>query len=134
MTPNPNATGQDAQLNNQLDHLLLTHLGPAPTAADHLIPSSGFTHSVMEAIHQQTTAPPPIPFPWKRLVPSAIALACTLLAFAWLATSQSTTTLTQSLSLNLSPSTIMTITLIASAIAISIVTTAISFKLSTRRP
>jgi hypothetical protein len=39
---------------------------------DEILPSSGFVNSVMEAVHQEASAPPPIPFPWKRAVPFVI--------------------------------------------------------------
>jgi hypothetical protein len=39
---------------------------------DEILPSSGFVHSVMEAVHQEASAPPPIPFPWKRAAPFVI--------------------------------------------------------------
>jgi len=36
---------------------------------DDILPSSGFTASVMEAVRREASAPPPIPFPWKRALP-----------------------------------------------------------------
>jgi len=36
---------------------------------DEILPSSGFVASVMEAVQREATAPPPIPFPWKRALP-----------------------------------------------------------------
>jgi len=36
---------------------------------EELIPSSGFTASVMAAVTREAAAPPPIPFPWKRALP-----------------------------------------------------------------
>ena len=36
---------------------------------DEIVPSSGFTESVMGAIQQEASVPPPIPFPWKRALP-----------------------------------------------------------------
>ena len=129
MNPTPQqSTHHDAEL----DRLLMTHLGSSPNSPAHLIPSSGFAHSVMDAIHQQATAPPPIPFPWKHLLPSAIALACALLTFAWVAISQTTTSLIQTIPFHfdLSNPAVITISLIAAAIGLSIATTAISFKLS----
>ena len=36
---------------------------------DEITPSSGFVTSVMEAVHLEAAAPPPIPFPWKRALP-----------------------------------------------------------------
>jgi len=41
-------------------------------------PSSGFHGSVMEAVHREATAPPPIPFPWKRAWPAIAAAALAL--------------------------------------------------------
>jgi len=37
-----------------------------------LIPSSGFLASVMERVQEESAAPPPIPFPWKRALPGMI--------------------------------------------------------------
>jgi hypothetical protein len=36
---------------------------------DNIVPSSGFTASVMESVKREATALPPIPFPWKRGLP-----------------------------------------------------------------
>ncbi len=36
---------------------------------DEILTSSGFTASVMDAVRREATAPPPIPFPWKRALP-----------------------------------------------------------------
>jgi hypothetical protein len=36
---------------------------------DEILASSGFTASVMDAVRREATAPPPIPFPWKRALP-----------------------------------------------------------------
>jgi hypothetical protein len=49
-----------------------------------IVPSSGFTSSVMEAVRRDTEAPPPIPFPWKRAVPGFIVcvIAAAVLLFA----------------------------------------------------
>lgn len=41
-------------------------------------PSSGFHASVMEAVHREAAIPPPIPFPWKRALPSFAATALAL--------------------------------------------------------
>lgn len=48
---------------------------------DSLLPSSGFSASVMAAIAHDASAPAPIPFPWKRALPgfAAIAVALALL-------------------------------------------------------
>jgi hypothetical protein len=51
---------------------------------DEILPSSGFTGSVMDAVRREVAAPPPIPFPWKRamagLVVGGLALAMVLVA------------------------------------------------------
>jgi len=46
-----------------------------------LIPSSGFLRRVMDRVEEESAAPPPIPFPWKRAVPG-IALAGGVLGWA----------------------------------------------------
>jgi hypothetical protein len=38
-----------------------------------LVPSSGFVSSVMDAVRMEASAPPPIPFPWKRALPGIAA-------------------------------------------------------------
>lgn len=43
-----------------------------------VLPSSRFHASVMEAVHREATAPPPIPFPWKRAWPAIVAAALAL--------------------------------------------------------
>ena len=45
---------------------------------DELVPSSGFTRSVMDAVLRESTAPQPIPFPWKWAVPGIIVAAVVL--------------------------------------------------------
>jgi hypothetical protein len=40
---------------------------------DEILPSSGFTVSVMEAVRREAAAPPPIPFPWKGVLPGLLA-------------------------------------------------------------
>jgi hypothetical protein len=45
---------------------------------EELIPSSGFLASVMERVHEEAAAPPPIPFPWVRAVPGMVVAAVVL--------------------------------------------------------
>lgn len=45
-----------------------------------LVPSSGFVSAVMERVHEESKALPPIPFPWKRAIPG-ITLAAGV--FGW---------------------------------------------------
>ena len=40
---------------------------------DDIVPSSGFTANVMDAVRREATAPGAIPFPWLRAIPLAIA-------------------------------------------------------------
>lgn len=42
---------------------------------DELMPSSGFVAGVMERVHAEAAAPPPIPFPWKRALPGFVLAA-----------------------------------------------------------
>ena len=45
---------------------------------EEILPSSGFAASVMEAVRREASAPPPIPFPWKRALPGAVFAAAAL--------------------------------------------------------
>ena len=47
---------------------------------DEILPSSGFTAAVMEAVRREAAAPAPIPFPWKRALPVMILAAIVLVA------------------------------------------------------
>jgi len=64
--------------NDELDRIL--------SKQDDIQPSSGFAASVMEAVHEEASAPPPIPFPWKRALPvlifAVLALAAVVAAGA----------------------------------------------------
>jgi hypothetical protein len=48
------------------------------TGSDSILPSSGFAENVMAAVHEETSVPAPIPFPWKRAVPGFIAIAAAI--------------------------------------------------------
>jgi len=45
---------------------------------DEILPSSGFTVSVMDAVRREATAPSPIPFPWKRALPGLVVAGLAL--------------------------------------------------------
>jgi len=53
---------------------------------DEILASSGFVSRVMESVRQEALVPPPIPFPWKRVVPglaiAGLALMTLLIALA----------------------------------------------------
>lgn len=60
-------------------------------AAADIVPSSGFAERVMTAVRASAEAPPPIPFPWLRVVPWAVvAAALVAVGAAQLATSPAT--------------------------------------------
>ena len=40
-----------------------------------LVPSSGFLSTVMERVREESAAPAPIPFPWKRAIPGILLAA-----------------------------------------------------------
>lgn len=40
---------------------------------DSIVPSAGFSARVMTAVRDEAAAPPPIPFPWRRLLPISVA-------------------------------------------------------------
>jgi len=58
--------------NDELDRILSKH--------DDIQPSSGFAASVMDAVRNEASAPPPIPFPWKRALPVLLVAALALVA------------------------------------------------------
>ena len=64
-----NRTKTDSSKINQ------TEIDRILAAEEPLIPSSGLLASVMESIREEATAPPPIPFPWKRAVPGILLAA-----------------------------------------------------------
>jgi hypothetical protein len=54
-------------MNDKLDNILMSE--------SELVPSSGFLASVMDRVAEEATAPPSIPFPWKRAIPGMILAA-----------------------------------------------------------
>ena len=70
---------------DELDRILGTEEG--------LEPSSGLTRRVMEALEQDRQTPPPIPFPWMRMLPALLGALGIVVAFAvYLATGPSSPT------------------------------------------
>jgi len=68
-TPKPRPT------DDVVDRLLDAHIA----SSEDLAPSSGFATAVMEAIQAKATEPPPVAFPWRRVLPGGIAALCALL-------------------------------------------------------
>ena len=64
-------------MDDAADRLVDTHFAAASVD---LAPSSGFAAAVMDSIYAQAVEPPPIAFPWRRVLPGAVAVACALLA------------------------------------------------------
>jgi hypothetical protein len=48
---------------------------------EEILPSSGFSASVMDAIRQEAATPAPIPFPWSRALPGIVAVIICLVQF-----------------------------------------------------
>jgi hypothetical protein len=46
---------------------------------DEIVPSSGFTAAVMDAVRREASVPPPIPFPWKRALPCVVLAGAAVL-------------------------------------------------------
>ena len=74
---NPQHIGQPVTTPDEIDRLIAAHFD----TGDQLAPSSGFASSVMQQLHAQSDAPPPFPFPWGRVVPGMITIACALAGF-----------------------------------------------------
>ncbi|MGA3136375.1 MAG: hypothetical protein ABSC88_10325 [Terracidiphilus sp.] len=63
------------RINNDSEEMELSRIDHILASEEPLIPSSGFLASVMERVHEEATAPPPIPFPWKRAIPGMVLAA-----------------------------------------------------------
>jgi hypothetical protein len=74
MTRIPKPNSKD----DAIDQLIEAHFH---ASADELAPSSGFVQSVMESIQAQAAEPPPIAFPWRRILPGSVAILCSALVF-----------------------------------------------------
>ncbi len=61
------------KLDNDFDWLL--------SREEPIVPSSGFSDSVMSAVRTQAAEPPPIPFPWKRAIPGLLSACLVLVLF-----------------------------------------------------
>lgn len=65
-------SNRTAIIETEIDHILATE--------EELMPSSGFLASVMERVQMEAAVPPPIPFPWARVLPGILLTAG---VFAW---------------------------------------------------
>jgi hypothetical protein len=61
-------------IHDELDRIL--------SKEEEVVPSSGFTASVMEAVRREASAPPAIPFPWLRALPGIVVAVLTLAGVA----------------------------------------------------
>ena len=59
----------------------MTGLDAMLASEDEITPSSGFLSAVMERVQEEASAPPPIPFPWKRALPGVALVAG---VFGWI--------------------------------------------------
>jgi len=75
MKMNPTQTNQADKLHTELDPTAIDRI---LASEEELVPTSGFLASVMERVREEATAPPPIPFPWKRAIPGITLLTGTL--------------------------------------------------------
>jgi hypothetical protein len=57
---------------HELDRILSTE--------EDLVPSANFTRNVMAKVRMEATAPPPMPFPWKRALPGMVLCVLCLAA------------------------------------------------------
>ncbi len=120
------------------DVLLDQHFN-APS--EQLLPSSGFTLTVMDTIHRHASMPSSIPFPWKRALSGLATALFALLAFLlYITTRQTASTHLSGPVFTFSPvhpafsitSTHITIASILFAVALSAATVTASFRLAGR--
>jgi hypothetical protein len=64
-----------SQEKNEYDAMNLNRIDEILASETELAPSSGFLPSVMERVNEEASAPPPIPFPWKRALPGFVLAA-----------------------------------------------------------
>ena len=58
----------------------LDSVGAILASEETIVPSSGFLAAVMERVQEESCAPAPIPFPWKRAIPGFVLAAA---VFGW---------------------------------------------------
>jgi hypothetical protein len=98
---------------------------------DDIVPSSGFTASVMDAVTREATAPPPIPFPWKRALPGLIWCLAVNIGFLMIFLRRHATP--SSIPGAVVPSTVMSgVAWVAAALLLSLVSIALSTRIAKR--
>lgn len=60
---------------NQSESMDLSRMDEILATEEELVPSSGFLAAVMEKVEEESRAPAPIPFPWKRALPGFVLAA-----------------------------------------------------------
>jgi hypothetical protein len=118
--------------NDEIDRVL--------SREDEILPSSGFTVSVMDAVRREAAAPPPIPFPWKRALPGlvvggfalALVLVAGVVAIAQLGRASTTAQFSMSLPPLLTPIFQRSMGYAASWTLLALLVTFVSVKLSMR--
>lgn len=128
-TNDPLRNQNDDSMSDPMDALLLSEFN----SAEQLRPSSGFVLSVMDAIHEETAVPPPIPFPWKLFVPGTIAVLCALVAFVIWAMHRTGPAVTGNFSLPNFVSINSTFSWIALALVLTLIAVLSSFRLANGR-
>ena len=102
---------------------------------DSIVPSSGFAASVMEAVRRDADVPPPIPFPWKRVLPGLVYCLGALAALLIMGLSQAGggTALSNRLTRILEAATDVGAEWIAVALVVSLVSVVFSIRVVGRR-
>lgn len=65
------------------------YLDRALSVETEIIPSIGFRNSVMQRVRSEVSVPQPIPFPWKRALPSLLLLIVGMSLFIFVSTPSS---------------------------------------------
>lgn len=61
----------------------MEYLDRVLSSEEEVVPSAGFTQSVIDAVRRETSGPMPIPFPWRRSLPGLLLVVLVLLALVF---------------------------------------------------